>query len=276
MRILVALVIVAPRVDVDYSPLVSPTLADRSPFPQGLQSAARAAEASGPTPPATGARCSRRPPRLFAANAGWATCRWTRWRPRPASARGRSSAGSATSPGSRWPCSTSSSANCSARARGPATARARRGAVRHGLRPSSAPTSTTARRNLELVRLSETASPGARYRIGSYRFWHRHVAVLLAQAGMAPAWTPARRARRARAAGRRSAARAWAPRPGPAPARRAGAGRCRRQHGHSPEQPPSGSRECSWERPERARGPHDEQRTGPPGAPRGRARRAVA
>lgn len=25
--------------------------------------------------------------------------------------------------------------------------------------------------NLELVRMSETASPGARYRIGSYRFW---------------------------------------------------------------------------------------------------------
>ncbi len=36
--------------------------------------------------------------------------------------------------------------------------------------------------NLDLVRLSETASPGARYRIGSYRFWHRHVAVLLGQA----------------------------------------------------------------------------------------------
>ena len=36
--------------------------------------------------------------------------------------------------------------------------------------------------NLDLVRLSETASPGARYRIGSYRFWHRHVEVLLAQA----------------------------------------------------------------------------------------------
>src|SRR3954452_3443946 len=35
--------------------------------------------------------------------------------------------------------------------------------------------------NLDLVRLSETAIPGARYRIGSYRFWHRHVAVLLAQ-----------------------------------------------------------------------------------------------
>lgn len=35
--------------------------------------------------------------------------------------------------------------------------------------------------NLDLVRLSETASPGARYRIGSYRFWHRHIAVLLAQ-----------------------------------------------------------------------------------------------
>src|SRR3954453_17961659 len=36
--------------------------------------------------------------------------------------------------------------------------------------------------NLDLVRLSETATPGARYRIGSYRFWHRHVEVLLAQA----------------------------------------------------------------------------------------------
>jgi AcrR family transcriptional regulator len=36
--------------------------------------------------------------------------------------------------------------------------------------------------HLELVRMSETASPGARYRVGSYRFWHRHVALLLAAA----------------------------------------------------------------------------------------------
>lgn len=33
--------------------------------------------------------------------------------------------------------------------------------------------------NLDLVRVSETGSPGARYRVGSYRFWHRHVALLL-------------------------------------------------------------------------------------------------
>ncbi|WP_171165197.1 TetR/AcrR family transcriptional regulator [Streptomyces sp. I05A-00742] len=33
--------------------------------------------------------------------------------------------------------------------------------------------------HLDLVRMSETASPGARYRIGSYRFWHRHLAILL-------------------------------------------------------------------------------------------------
>lgn len=32
---------------------------------------------------------------------------------------------------------------------------------------------------LPLVRMSETASPGARYRIGAYRFWHRHVSILL-------------------------------------------------------------------------------------------------
>jgi AcrR family transcriptional regulator len=32
---------------------------------------------------------------------------------------------------------------------------------------------------LDLVRMSETATPGARYRIGAYRFWHRHVAILL-------------------------------------------------------------------------------------------------
>lgn len=36
--------------------------------------------------------------------------------------------------------------------------------------------------HLDLVRVSETAAPGARYRIGSYRFWHRHVALLLAAA----------------------------------------------------------------------------------------------
>ncbi|GAA2828825.1 TetR/AcrR family transcriptional regulator [Kitasatospora paracochleata] len=33
--------------------------------------------------------------------------------------------------------------------------------------------------HLALVRMSETASPGARYRIGAYRFWHRHLAILL-------------------------------------------------------------------------------------------------
>ncbi|MFI9812948.1 TetR/AcrR family transcriptional regulator [Saccharothrix variisporea] len=33
--------------------------------------------------------------------------------------------------------------------------------------------------HLALVRMSETASPGARYRIGAYRFWHRHLALLL-------------------------------------------------------------------------------------------------
>jgi len=36
--------------------------------------------------------------------------------------------------------------------------------------------------HLELVRLSENAAPGARYRIGAYRFWHRHVAILLSGA----------------------------------------------------------------------------------------------
>jgi len=34
--------------------------------------------------------------------------------------------------------------------------------------------------HLDLSRMSETASPGARYRIGAYRFWHRHVTILLA------------------------------------------------------------------------------------------------
>lgn len=36
--------------------------------------------------------------------------------------------------------------------------------------------------HLAVVRLSETAAPGARYRIGSYRFWRQHLAVLLADA----------------------------------------------------------------------------------------------
>ena len=34
--------------------------------------------------------------------------------------------------------------------------------------------------HVDLVKMSETATPGARYRIGAYRFWHRHVAILLA------------------------------------------------------------------------------------------------
>jgi AcrR family transcriptional regulator len=33
--------------------------------------------------------------------------------------------------------------------------------------------------HLDVVAMSETASPGARYRIGAYQFWHRHIAVLL-------------------------------------------------------------------------------------------------
>jgi AcrR family transcriptional regulator len=32
---------------------------------------------------------------------------------------------------------------------------------------------------LDLIRMSETATRGARYRIGAYRFWHRHTAILL-------------------------------------------------------------------------------------------------
>jgi AcrR family transcriptional regulator len=41
--------------------------------------------------------------------------------------------------------------------------------------------------NLDLVRMSETASPGARYRIGAYRFWRQHLDVLLREAGCRPA-----------------------------------------------------------------------------------------
>lgn len=37
--------------------------------------------------------------------------------------------------------------------------------------------------HLPLVRTSENAAPGARYRIGAYRFWHRHVTILLAAGG---------------------------------------------------------------------------------------------
>jgi AcrR family transcriptional regulator len=33
--------------------------------------------------------------------------------------------------------------------------------------------------HLDLIRMSETAAPGARYRIGAYRFWHRHTAIML-------------------------------------------------------------------------------------------------
>lgn len=37
--------------------------------------------------------------------------------------------------------------------------------------------------HLDLVRMSETAAPGARYRIGAYQFWHQHATILLAAAG---------------------------------------------------------------------------------------------
>lgn len=37
--------------------------------------------------------------------------------------------------------------------------------------------------NLELVAMSETASTGARYRIGAYRFWRQHLTILLRAAG---------------------------------------------------------------------------------------------
>jgi AcrR family transcriptional regulator len=39
--------------------------------------------------------------------------------------------------------------------------------------------------HLDLVRMSEQASPGARYRIGAYRFWHRHLAILVGAAAPA-------------------------------------------------------------------------------------------
>jgi AcrR family transcriptional regulator len=39
--------------------------------------------------------------------------------------------------------------------------------------------------HLDLVRMSEHASPGARYRIGAYRFWHRHLAILIGEAAPA-------------------------------------------------------------------------------------------
>lgn len=38
----------------------------------------------------------------------------------------------------------------------------------------------------ELVRMSETASSGARFRIGSFGFWHAHLRILLAAAGHRP------------------------------------------------------------------------------------------
>lgn len=37
--------------------------------------------------------------------------------------------------------------------------------------------------NLDLLHMSETARPGARYAIGAYRLWHRHVEYLLEQHG---------------------------------------------------------------------------------------------
>jgi AcrR family transcriptional regulator len=40
--------------------------------------------------------------------------------------------------------------------------------------------------NPELVRMSETASPGARFRIGAFRFWQRHLTELLTAAGQPP------------------------------------------------------------------------------------------
>lgn len=36
--------------------------------------------------------------------------------------------------------------------------------------------------HLDLAHMSETARPGARYQIGAYRLWHRHVAMLIGQA----------------------------------------------------------------------------------------------
>ena len=41
--------------------------------------------------------------------------------------------------------------------------------------------------NLDLIRMSETASAGARYRIGAYRFWKQHLDILLREAGHQPA-----------------------------------------------------------------------------------------
>ena len=69
--------------------------------------------------------------------------------------------------------------------------------------------------NLDLVRMSETASVGARYRVGAYRFWHRHLTILLAgtpdpeHTAHALLAAGRRRARRRAAARTRRAAMSW-------------------------------------------------------------------
>ncbi len=40
--------------------------------------------------------------------------------------------------------------------------------------------------HLDLLRMSETASPGARYRVGAYRFWRLHVTILLREIAPQP------------------------------------------------------------------------------------------
>jgi AcrR family transcriptional regulator len=40
--------------------------------------------------------------------------------------------------------------------------------------------------NPELVKMSETASAGARFRIGAFGFWHAHLRILLTEAGHPP------------------------------------------------------------------------------------------
>ena len=253
--------------------LCAPTLADCSPF---LQAPSPSARRRRRRERADAARNRRR--LLDAAagcspSAGWAPCRWTK---RVAAAAGvgkgtvfRRFGDKSRSP---WPSSTISSATSSSAC---SRARHRSGPARHpssGWRPSSAPTSTTARRTWSwsdcrrrrapapATASAPTASGTAMWRCCSTRqAWRRQ--------------EPARSgARPAGSAGRGPAA-------GPGPAGLAGppaggAAACCR--GRRRAFPRSGPREHSWVGPQRARELHDDGRTGPLDAARRRARRTAS
>ena len=137
--------------------------------------------ASAPTRCATGSR-SWTPRSACSPVTGSTTCRWTRSRRRPGSARAPCSAASATGPGSRARCSRSTSARC----RSGSSAGRRRSAPapppRERLKAMASAVYAQLESHAALIAAGDAGAPGARFRTPPYAFYRLHTTLLIAEA----------------------------------------------------------------------------------------------